>query len=185
MPSSCSTTTCASIAAVGRISAKRRRLQSSDFTVRLPRAALVPAVQAPLKPVDSVAGPAAGLRVLVADDSRDIAESMEILLTMDGFDVLVAFDGEQAFELARTQRPDAVLLDLGMPKLNGYQVAQRIREQPWGARMTLIAQTGWGQESDRQRTRDAGFDHHIVKPVDPTALSALLSSLASKARPTP
>ena len=107
---------------------------------------MVPAVRAPPKPVDPFAGPAAGLRVLVADDSREIAESMEMLLTMDGFDVLVALDGEQAFEQAQTQRPEVALLDLGMPKRNGCQVAQRIREQPWG-RMTLIAQAGWGPAS--------------------------------------
>ena len=159
--------------------------QGSAFTVCLPLAAWVPATPLAPKPVEPMVGSSAGLRVLVADDSRDIAESLELLLTMDGFDVVLALDGEQAFEQARVLRPDVVLLDLGMPKLNGYQVAQRIRDQPWGAQMTLIAQTGWGHASDRQRAREAGFDHHLVKPVDPLALSALLASVAGKARPTP
>ncbi len=128
------------------------RLQGSEFSVRLPLPAAPPAAAAVLDPAEPVtgaqAGTAAGLRVLVADDSHDIAESLEMLLTMDGFDVVVAFDGEQAFERAQALRPEVALLDLGMPKLNGYQVAQRIRDQPWGAHITLIAQTGWGDPSD-------------------------------------
>ena len=74
-------------------------------------------------------------------------------------------------------RPDVVLLDIGLPKLNGYEVAHRIRQQPWGQGMVLIALTGWGQETDRQRSQAAGFDHHLVKPVDPSALVHLLASL--------
>lgn len=170
----------------GEVSASSPGLhRGSEFTVRLPLATTAPAAPVPLKPVDPMAGPVAGLRVLVADDSRDIAESLQMLLTMDGFDVVVAFDGEQAFEQAQALRPDIALLDLGMPKLNGYQVARRIRDQPWGARMALIAQTGWGHESDRLRTREAGFDHPIVKPVDPTTLSALLGTLVGAARSRP
>ena len=175
----------------GEVSARSAgRQQGSQFSVRLPVAAALsestpladgiePSAQA------AVTGKSAGLRVLVADDSRDIAESLEMLLTMDGFEVVVAYDGEQAFALAQAQRPDVALLDLGMPKLNGYQVAERIRNQPWGGQMTLIAQTGWGHAADRQRTREAGFDHHIVKPVDPTSLTALLCEVAGKARPAP
>ena len=100
---------------------------------------------------------------------------------LKGFDVSVAYVGGQS--LAASLRPDVALLDLGMPRLNGYELARRIRAQDWGARMTLIAQTGWGQDSDRQRTREAGFDHHIVKPVDPDALSELLRGLAAARAP--
>ena len=163
--------------------------QGSEFSVRLPLPAALPSVATVRHGADpqggTPAGPAQGLRVLVADDSRDIAESLEMLLTMDGFEVVVAFDGEQALAQAEALRPDVALLDLGMPRLNGYQVAQRIRDQPWGAQMILIAQTGWGQPSDLQRTREAGFDHHIVKPVDPDSLTALLAKVTSRARPVP
>ncbi len=120
------------------------------------------------------------LRVLVADDSRDIVDSLELLLSHQGFDIVVAYDGEQALERAAQTLPHVALLDLGMPHLNGFDVACRIRQQPWGARMTLIAQTGWGQATDRQRTRDAGFDHHIVKPVDPDVLGQLLRDIAAQ-----
>jgi len=156
--------------------------QGCEFTVRLPL--LLDAPHAAAAPVPRGASDKAqrkpGLRVMVADDSRDIADSLELVLSQDGFEVVVAYDGEQALERAERLRPEVALLDLGMPKINGLDVARRIRLQPWGARMTLIAQTGWGQESDRQRTREAGFDHHIVKPVDPEALSKLLNDLAQR-----
>jgi CheY-like chemotaxis protein len=90
-----------------------------------------------------------------------------------GHTVHLAFDGEQALQLAEALRPDVVLLDLGMPRLNGYEVCRRIRAEPWGAAMVLVAQTGWGRDDDRRRSREAGFDHHLTKPVDPAALQAL------------
>ena len=92
-----------------------------------------------------------------------------------GHDVQIAEDGLAAVEMTETFRPDVVLLDLGMPRLNGYEACRRIRDQDWGKDLTLIAQTGWGQESDRQRTRDAGFDEHLVKPVSHAALSKALA----------
>lgn len=170
----------------GEVSARSGGLRrGSPFTVLLPLApGAGPAFAEPPR-VAAAAAPAAGLRVLVADDSRDIAESLQMLLSMDGFEVVIAFDGEQAFERAQAQRPDIAPLDLGMPRLNGYELARRIRAQPWGAQMTLIARTGWGHASDRQRSHEAGFDHHIVKPVDPAALMALLGSLDIPRRRAP
>ncbi|MGZ5268327.1 MAG: response regulator, partial [Caldimonas sp.] len=90
-------------------------------------------------------------------------------------------DGEQALQAIEALRPDVALLDLGMPKLSGFEVCRRIRALPWGSAMALVAQSGWGQDEDRRRTRAAGFDHHIVKPIDPLALDALLRTLGPKA----
>jgi CheY-like chemotaxis protein len=91
--------------------------------------------------------------------------------------VFTAADGAEALELASSCRPDVMLLDIGMPKLDGYEVARRVREQPWGNGTVLIALTGWGQEEDRRRSREVGFDSHLVKPLDLDALSALLARL--------
>ena len=104
-----------------------------------------------------------------------IATSLATWLTMMGLESRVAADGIEALELARTHRPDAILLDLGMPGRDGYEVCREIRAQPWGASMLVIALTGWGREEDRRRTKEAGFDQHLVKPVDYAALMGLLS----------
>ena len=103
------------------------------------------------------------------------------MLRQMGHEVQLAHDGMEAVSASEAFRPDIVLLDLGMPKLNGYQAAQRIRQQPGGRDITLVALTGWGQEEDRRRTRDVGFDSHLVKPVDRNALESLLSHVESKA----
>ena len=100
-----------------------------------------------------------------------------MLLKLTGHETHTAHDGLEAVEAAATFRPDVVLLDIGLPKLNGYEAARRIREQPWGKDMVLVALTGWGQEEDRQRSREAGFDAHMVKPVDPAALTKLLAEM--------
>jgi len=99
-----------------------------------------------------------------------------------GHTVEIAYDGEAALSAAERFRPDIVLLDLGMPKLDGFEVSRRIRAAPWSESMRLVAQSGWGQEEDRRRTAEAGFDHHLVKPIDPTALEALMQKLAVAAR---
>jgi CheY-like chemotaxis protein len=114
-------------------------------------------------------------RILVADDSGDTLESLAMLLTLEGHSVYTASDGQQTLERAEQHRPDIALLDIGMPGLDGYEVARRIRAQPWGKHITLVALTGWGQESDRARSRDAGFDTHLVKPVDLDLLMELLA----------
>jgi CheY-like chemotaxis protein len=114
-------------------------------------------------------------RILVVDDSRDEAESLAMLLNLMGSDVRVAHDGPAALEAMSSYQPAVVLLDIGMPGMDGYEVARRARRQPGLKDVTLIALTGWGQEEDRRRCREAGFDHHLVKPVDLEALQALLA----------
>jgi CheY-like chemotaxis protein len=116
-------------------------------------------------------------RILVVDDNKDGADSLAMMLRVMGHDTRTAHDGFAALEAAAAFRPDVVLLDIGLPKLNGYDVARRIREQPWGEGMVLIAQTGWGQEEDKCRSKEAGFNFHLVKPVDPAALEKLLAGL--------
>jgi CheY-like chemotaxis protein len=128
------------------------------------------------------AGARTGRRVLVADDNRDSAKTMAYLLQRLGADVRTAFDGEEAVATAEAFRPDVCLLDLGMPKLDGCETARRIRGTPWGRAMTLVALTGWSQDEDRRRSQEAGFDHHVVKPVDPKSLAKLLESAWSRSR---
>jgi len=123
-----------------------------------------------------------GHRILLADDNRDALDSLATLLQCDGHEVHTAADGAEALEVAADCRPDVVLLDIGMPKLDGYEVARRIRAEPWGKSTVLIALTGWGQDEDRRRSREVGFDSHLVKPLDPDALSTLLSKLPARAK---
>jgi len=113
-------------------------------------------------------------RVLIADDNFDAAQSLALILRMEGHEVRTAGDGLEALEIAEGFQPQIVLLDIGMPKLDGYETARRLRERPWAASALLVAQTGWGQEDDKRRAREAGFDRHLVKPLDPEALSDLL-----------
>jgi len=157
--------------------------QGSEFVVRLPLArTAAPADGAATAHPDADA-PVAPCRVLVADDLRDSADSLALLIELMGHSVEIAYDGEAALHAAERFRPDIVLLDLGMPKLDGFEVSRRIRATPWGASVRLVAQSGWGQDEDRRRTADAGFDHHLVKPIDPAALEALMQTLAVAARP--
>jgi signal transduction histidine kinase len=116
-------------------------------------------------------------RILVADDNSDALESLATLLELGGHEVFSASNGALALESAERHLPDVALLDIGMPKLDGYEVARRIRAQPWGRRITLVALTGWGQESDRRRSGEAGFDSHLVKPLDLDKLTELLGRL--------
>jgi CheY-like chemotaxis protein len=117
-----------------------------------------------------------GLRVLVVDDHRDGVETLEMLLKTMGAEVCTASDGPQALEAILTHLPSVVLLDIGLPGMDGYEVARQARQQPGGAGRTLIALTGWDDEEDRRRSREAGIDHHLVKPVDFGALAQLLGS---------
>ena len=113
------------------------------------------------------------------------ADSLARLLQLMGNEVGTGYDGEEAVKLAEALQPDVVLLDIGMPKLNGYDACRRIRHHTWGKGMFLIALTGWGQEDDRRRTEEAGFDHHMVKPVDPAALMKLLDGVPTeRSQPT-
>jgi PAS domain S-box-containing protein len=155
--------------------------RGTEFVVRLPIGS------APRTQAATSAGAAqrrtqgGAKRVVIADDLRDNADSLAALLGSLGHEVHVAYDGAEALRLAEALRPDVVVLDLGMPALNGLDVCRRIRAAPWGGAMRIIAHTGWGQDEDRRRTRAAGFDHHVVKPVDLAALDALLRSTETRA----
>jgi len=116
-------------------------------------------------------------RILVVDDNPDSAMSLAMMLSMMGHETRTAHDGEAAVSTAEEFRPRVVLLDIGLPKLNGYEVAQRIRQQTWGESMFLVAVTGWGQDEDRQRSVDVGMNLHMVKPVEPAALDRVLADL--------
>jgi CheY-like chemotaxis protein len=116
------------------------------------------------------------------DDNRDGADSLSMMLRLMGNDICTAYDGEEAVTAADEFRPDVVLLDIGLPKLNGYEACRRIRQQPWGKRMVLIAVTGWGQEEDGRRSHEAVFNKHMVKPVAPQALMKLLGQLGGMRR---
>ena len=149
--------------------------RGSEFVVRLPvgnPAGIEAAADACATPAGSPRS--SHLRVLVADDNRDSAATCASLLEACGHEVSVANGGRQALDLACKLKPDALLLDIGMPELNGYQLAQRVRATDWGRGAMLIAITGWGQEQDRQRALAAGFDQHLTKPIDPSRLESLL-----------
>ena len=118
-------------------------------------------------------------RILVVDDNEDAAEWLATVLSLNGHETHVAHDGLEAISVAERIRPDAVLLDIGLPRLDGYEVCRRIRAQSWGQDLLLVALTGWGQDEDRQKSKDAGFDAHLVKPVDDEVLLKLLASLPS------
>jgi CheY-like chemotaxis protein len=149
--------------------------RGSAFVVRLP--ILAAAEEAtPVEPPRAGSRGTSRRRILVVDDNQDSAESLAMLLGLTGHETRTAYDGLAALEAAEQFRPEVMLLDLGLPKVNGFDAARRIREQPWGQGMVLIALTGWGQEADRRRSKEAGFDAHQVKPVDPAALVKLLES---------
>jgi len=149
--------------------------RGSEFTIRLP---VLPEA-AKLASRTTAAKPAAagGRRILIVDDNIDGADSLAMLLQLGGHETHKAHDGVEAIETAERVRPDAVLLDIGLPKMNGYEACRRIREQPWGKDLLLVALTGWGMEEDRHRSKEAGFSTHMVKPVDYDALTKLLATL--------
>jgi CheY-like chemotaxis protein len=119
--------------------------------------------------------------MLVVDDLKDSADSLAMFLRMLGHEVRTAYDGLEAVAAAEGFRPEVVLLDIGMPRLNGLEACRRIRERSWGGEVFIVALTGWGQDDDRRRTSQAGFDAHIVKPVDPQVLMKLVSTPPPKA----
>jgi CheY-like chemotaxis protein len=120
------------------------------------------------------------LRVLIVDDNRDNVESLRLLLVLMGHSVRVALEGLEGINAANEFRPDVVLLDIGMPNLDGHEVCRRIRARDWGRDMVLVAQTGWGQEEDRRRTQAAGFDYHLVKPIDHASLTAVFAKIGER-----
>jgi signal transduction histidine kinase len=149
--------------------------RGSEFVVRLPILVAEPDTISDCQAKDAEDPPDTCRRILVVDDSRDAAESLAILLRLTGHDVRTAHDGPEALEAARSFEPEVVLLDIGLPGMSGYEVARRLREQAGTDPPHLVALTGYSQEEDRQRSREAGFDLHLVKPVDPSALRDLLS----------
>jgi len=163
----------------GKIEAHSAGLgKGSEFVTRLPAYA-EPAMKPAPEPSEGPPMPSASgsRRVLVVDDNVDSAESMAVLLRLYGHDVRLAHDGEAALEEARSFRPDVMFLDINLPKMDGYEVARRLRLEPAMGGLTLVAMTGYGQEEERRRTREAGFHSHLVKPVDFEMLQELLSSL--------
>ena len=147
--------------------------KGSEFIVRLP---VVVEASRPKDPGDDADQPGhSSRRILIVDDNRDAADSLAMLLQWSGHETRKAYDGQQALDMAGELRPDVLLLDIGLPKLNGYEVCRHIRQQSWGKNIVVIAVTGLGQHEDRQRSHEAGFDHHMVKPVDPQDLVKLLT----------
>jgi CheY-like chemotaxis protein len=147
--------------------------QGSAFVVRLPAAEGAGEEVKP--PADGPAPPAARRRVLIVDDNRDGAATLGRMMALLGHDTRTAHDGLEALELAEAFRPEVVLLDIGLPKLNGYDVCRRLRARPWGRGALVVAVTGFGQEADRRRAQEAGFDQHLVKPVSFAGLETLLA----------
>jgi CheY-like chemotaxis protein len=146
--------------------------QGSAFIVRLP----ILSTPAGISPADgdTPAASSAKRRILIVDDNKDSADSLALLLEITGNKTYMAHDGVEAFEAIEKHRPEVVLLDIGLPKLDGHEVCRRVREQPWGKDIMVIALTGWGQEDDRRRSEEAGFNGHLVKPVDYDKLLELL-----------
>ena len=159
----------------GRIEVQSEGLgKGSNFIIYLP----VSDTESPAHaaPADAPQRQVAGKRILVADDNHAAADTLAMLLEYDGHRIATAYDGEQALTIAESFYPEIILLDIGMPKLDGYEVAQRIRAEPWGRNIEIVAMSGWAQQKDQQRARESGFDHHLVKPVNPDELSQLIAA---------
>jgi signal transduction histidine kinase len=154
----------------------------SDPTVEFESGGEVATVVAPLLTASAAR---MARRILIADDNNDALESLATLLQLSGHEVYTATNGGTALQSAERHLPEVALLDIGMPLLDGYEVAKRIRAQPWGQRITLVALTGWGQDSDRRRSHEAGFDSHLVKPLDLETLTDLLARLPSSSSSGP
>jgi CheY-like chemotaxis protein/two-component sensor histidine kinase len=155
--------------------------RGSEFLVRLPLTVQPTAEQPSQSGNRENVATVPKQRILIVDDNRDSAISLGMMLSLMGNEIRTAHDGLEGLEAAEAFQPDVMVLDIGLPKLNGYEVCRRIRKQPWGKRMVVVALTGWGQEEDMRRSNEAGFNHHMVKPVDPAALEKLLAGLESSA----
>ncbi len=149
------------------------RGKGSEFVVRLP--VLESAESAAAPPAIASPPPASGQRrILIADDNVDAADSLAMVLELMGHEVRTAHDGRAAVEVAASFRPDLILLDIGMPTMNGYDACRRIRDQPGGRDTIVVALTGWGHDDDKRRSHEAGFDHHVVKPIDLATVKRLV-----------
>jgi CheY-like chemotaxis protein len=152
----------------------------SQFRVRLPMLPQTPNVGISPKTNQGTTA-ATKRRVLIVDDNADALASLGMVVRALGSETFDAHDGLEAVESASNLRPDVILMDIGMPKLNGYDAARRIRQQPWGRDVLMVATTGWGKEEDRQQSKEAGFDFHLVKPIE---LGAVQELLATTGRPS-
>jgi CheY-like chemotaxis protein len=148
--------------------------RGSQFIVKLPIAAVSDAKISTLNPI--VPAEMSHLKVLVVDDNRDAAITLQMLMSIHGHEAIMAHDGGEACRVAETYRPNVILLDIGLPTMNGYEACRTIRQSPWGKQMTIIALTGWGKDEDRRQSEEAGFDGHLVKPVNNDMLMATLST---------
>lgn len=168
----------------GRVEARSEGLgMGSEFIVHLPMipaTTMLTASMADPSDASLPRGDGRGLRLLIADDLRDNADSLSSFFRALDYEVRTAYDGERALAEARSFRPDVILLDIGMPVLGGHEVCRRLRDEPWGKDVLIVAITGWGQETDRRLTTDAGFDHHLVKPVEVRELVAIVSERAAR-----
>jgi two-component system, sensor histidine kinase len=161
----------------GSVEATSRGLgKGSEFAIRLPGSVIVAQPAGAAGKSTSAAMPAAKCKVVIADDNRDAADSLNLLLELAGYETFVAYNGQQTLELGARQRPAAFILDVGMPDMTGYEVARHIRQQAWGRPALLIAVTGWGQDDDKEKAKAAGFDHHFTKPVSPEQVEQALAS---------
>lgn len=149
--------------------------QGSTFTLRLPASCIVSLERRPTQAATAPETRSHAIKILIADDNRDAADSLAHLLRMQGHQLVVAYSGAAALELAERERPAAFVLDIGMPGMDGYELARRIRNEPWGKHAFLFALSGWGQSEDIARAKDAGFDAHLTKPVDPSEVQRLLT----------
>ena len=162
----------------GRVEAHSGGLgKGTEFTVRLPLSVLEEETPSQESPGEREAASSSGHRLLIVDDNEDAATSLAMLLRLKGYQLRVAHDGPSALELAKVFRPAMIFLDIGMPGMDGYEVARRLRQQPETKDIVLAALTGWGQEEDRRRSAEAGFDHHLVKPIEAKRLEGLLAEL--------
>jgi CheY-like chemotaxis protein len=159
--------------------------QGSTFTVTLPTLATAPPHLPQAEPEAAPTEAEPKQRILVVDDNRDSANSMALMLKLLGNEVRTANDGVQAVELAESFRPEVVLMDVGMPQLNGYEATRRIKKHQWGKKLIIVALTGWGQDRDRLESQAAGCDGHLVKPVTLDSLQKLLTEIALKRTPVP
>src|SRR5262249_30603710 len=152
--------------------------KGSEFIVHMPILVEGPATPDPKAPADLMI--TTPRRFLIVDDNKDAAMALSVLLRLSGHETEVAHDGLQAVEVAEMFQPEIILLDIGLPKWKGYDACRRIREQTWGKNMLIVAVTGWGQEEDRRKAQEAGFDFHMVKPVNYKTLMAILAEKQPK-----
>jgi CheY-like chemotaxis protein len=152
--------------------------RGSQFTVSLP--ILLEQFNEPSLATKPFENTTAAHRILVVDDNRDSAESLAILLRLAGNELQIAHDGLEAVEKAALQSPDIIVLDIGLPKLNGYDACRAIRAQPGGKDITIIAASGWAREEDRRLSKEAGFDAHLIKPVNHAALMKLVTDAVAR-----